>query len=200
MIKKNSTRDRLISATIRSLQRKGYAGVGVSSILLEAKAPKGVLYHHFPEGKTGLVVEAVRASIAQIVEELQVLRKKYKDPLDGLQAWLNAACHRLEKSGYEAGCPLAAASLESTPEDAELHKALAESFSELRSELAMFIASSGIPEQRSLELSLLLVSSYEGALIQARVASDRTIFERIGTLVIGMLREEQAKSTKGALL
>lgn len=196
MEKKNTTRDRLIGATIQTLQRKGYAGVGISAILSTAKAPKGVLYHHFPDGKTGLVTEAVRASILYAIKDLQRLHKIHENPLDALRAWLEAACERLEKSGYEAGCPLAAAALEAGPSDIALKRALAESFAKLRSELSLFIASAGISEARSQDLSLLLVSGYEGALMQARAASDRTVFEKVGYLMIEILRNEQCKSAK----
>lgn len=196
MVKKNTTRERLIRAAIQSLQRKGYAGVGLSTILSEAKAPKGVLYHHFPDGKAGLVAEAVTASVFQMIEELQGLRALYKNPLDALRVWLGAACDRLEKSGYEAGCPLAAAALDVTSEDAALKQTLAEGFALLRTELARFLTSAGIPETRCHELSLLLVSGYEGALMQARVASDRSLFEKIGLLLIEMVHEAQYKAEK----
>ncbi|MDL2269097.1 TetR/AcrR family transcriptional regulator [Desulfosarcina sp. OttesenSCG-928-A07] len=198
MARKNTTRERLIQATIRLLQRKGYAGVGLSTILSEAGAPKGVLYHHFPEGKAELVAEAVRASIHQIVQELQGLRKRCRNPLDALEIWLGVACDRLEKSGYETGCPLAAAALEAGSGDVPLKRVLADGFATLRSELALFLASAGIPEPRSQALSLLLVSGYEGALMQARAASDKTLFEQIGCVLIEMVRHEHDKSEKEA--
>ena len=49
-----STRDRLIAAMLDALRRRGYFGIGLNELLASANAPKGVLYHHFPGGKTEL--------------------------------------------------------------------------------------------------------------------------------------------------
>ena len=56
----DSTRARLIAACLRLMQCHGYAGVGVATILAEAHAPKGSLYHHFPDGKEGLAIAAIQ--------------------------------------------------------------------------------------------------------------------------------------------
>jgi TetR/AcrR family transcriptional repressor of lmrAB and yxaGH operons len=44
---------------LTALRTKGFHGVGLSELLAQAQAPKGVLYHHFPGGKTELAVAAI---------------------------------------------------------------------------------------------------------------------------------------------
>ncbi|MEC7259688.1 MAG: helix-turn-helix domain-containing protein, partial [Pseudomonadota bacterium] len=51
-----STKDRLIHAASDLFRRRGYAGVGIAEILNAAGAPKGSLYHHFPNGKADLAL------------------------------------------------------------------------------------------------------------------------------------------------
>lgn len=63
------TRERILRAAIRLFQQRGYHGVGLTEILSEAHAPKGSLYHHFPQGKAQLAVAAVQ-SIATDYEAL----------------------------------------------------------------------------------------------------------------------------------
>ncbi len=60
------TKQRLVSAMTDGLQRRGLHGTGISDVLREAGAPKGVLYHHFPDGKTGLALASIDESIAII--------------------------------------------------------------------------------------------------------------------------------------
>ena len=60
------TRDRLIAAMTDALRRRGFHGVGVSDILQQAGAPKGVLYHHFPGGKAELAVAAIDQGFGQL--------------------------------------------------------------------------------------------------------------------------------------
>ena len=43
------TKDRLIRAAADLFRTRGYHGVGVADVLAAAHAPKGSLYHHFPE-------------------------------------------------------------------------------------------------------------------------------------------------------
>jgi TetR/AcrR family transcriptional regulator, lmrAB and yxaGH operons repressor len=47
----DDTRSRILRAALRLFRRHGYHGVGISQILVEAAAPKGSMYHHFPGGK-----------------------------------------------------------------------------------------------------------------------------------------------------
>src|SRR3546814_14245285 len=45
--------------TAKLMSRRGYAGVGLNEIVEKSGAPKGSLYHHFPEGKEQLAVAAL---------------------------------------------------------------------------------------------------------------------------------------------
>ena len=58
------TRERILRAAVRLFQQRGYHGTGLSEILAEADAPKGSLYHHFPQGKAQLGVAAIDAVAA----------------------------------------------------------------------------------------------------------------------------------------
>jgi TetR/AcrR family transcriptional repressor of lmrAB and yxaGH operons len=62
----SDARQRLIAAMTDALQRRGRHGSGLTGLLAAAKAPKGVLYHHFPGGKTELAVAAVEATVERL--------------------------------------------------------------------------------------------------------------------------------------
>ncbi|MBX3659394.1 MAG: TetR/AcrR family transcriptional regulator [Ramlibacter sp.] len=156
-----------------ALRTRGYHGVGLSELLATAGAPKGVLYHHFPGGKTELALAAIAAVIDQLTAHLdKVFQRAAGQPAEALALWMAGAQKVLEGSGYERGCPLAAVALESTPQDLALRSALAAGFSTIRERLATEMARAGIEPGRARSLAALIVSAYEGALLQARVASD----------------------------
>lgn len=52
------TKERLIRSAANLFRKRGYNGVGLSDLLSDAHAPKGSLYHHFPNGKSDLAVAA----------------------------------------------------------------------------------------------------------------------------------------------
>jgi TetR/AcrR family transcriptional regulator, lmrAB and yxaGH operons repressor len=166
------TRERLVGAMIRTLQTRGLHGAGLSDILALAQAPKGVLYHHFPGGKSALAVAAIESTVAWSCDWLDKLMLAHEHPADALRAWIARAVGGLDDSGFELGCPLAAVALESTAADVELRTALANGFDAIRGRIAQALVRAGHDEGRAQGLAALMVAAYEGGLLQARVAND----------------------------
>ena len=183
-----STRDRLIAAMLNALRRKGYHGVGLSELLAEAGAPKGVLYHHFPGGKSELAVAAIQSVVKQMTGGLQKLLTRHANLADGLQAWMVSAQKLLVGSGFEQGCPLASIALESTPDDVAIRAALADGFASIRTHLADGLQTAGITPTRSANLAALMVSAYEGALLQARVAGQVQAMQNTTEALVELIR------------
>lgn len=184
------TRDRLVQAMSRALQRRGYHGVGVAELLAAAGAPKGVLYHHFPGGKQALAVAAIEATAAHITGSLKRLVAAQADPLPTLAAWLAMAEQQLVRSGYERGCPLATVALETTADDGPLRAALAQAFTQIRQGLAALLVGGGIDPGRAGGLAALTVSAYEGALMQARVAANSQPMAEAASALLSLLQHE----------
>lgn len=182
------TRTRLVAAMRDALQRRGLHGVGLSEILAAAQAPKGVLYHHFPGGKTALAVAAVEATAADFATALRALTLREPDPATALLAWTQGALKRLHASGYERGCPLATVALESGPDDVALRAALAAAFATLRGELSATLQRAGHAPAQAEGLAALMVATYEGGLLQARVAQSLAPLEQAVETLITLLR------------
>jgi TetR/AcrR family transcriptional repressor of lmrAB and yxaGH operons len=184
------TRERLIGAMSRALQRRGLHGVGLNELLAEAQAPKGVLYHHFPGGKTELAVAAIRATAARITTSLDQLIATRADPVPMLRGWLAAAQSQLEQSRFERGCPLATVALESTAEDGTIREALAEGFGAIRERLTAMLAAAGLAPAKAGPLAALIVAAYEGALMQARVAGQVQPMGDTAAALVALLQTE----------
>ena len=189
-----TTRDRLIDAMVRALQRRGLHGVGLNELLADAGAPKGVLYHHFPGGKVELAVAAIHSVVARIAASLDRVVEARGDPIPLLRQWLMGAQRQLEASGFEHGCPLATVALESTGDDAQLRHALAEAFATLRDRLGQALAAAGLTPERARAMSALVVAAYEGALMQARVAGDARPMQDAADTLLTLLDAELQRS------
>ncbi len=183
------TRSRLIAAMSDALQRRGYHGIGLNELLLAAEAPKGVLYHHFPGGKTALAVAAIEASVARICAYLDELTARGDPPLVVLETWLDAAQRRLEKTQFECGCPLATVALESTPADVAIRAALASGFAEFRRRIAALLREHGQSPERAESVAALIVSAYEGGLMQSRVAENAEPMRLMAHALRALLRD-----------
>jgi TetR/AcrR family transcriptional repressor of lmrAB and yxaGH operons len=182
------TRDRLVAAMLDALRTRGYHGVGLNELLAAAHAPKGVLYHHFPGGKAELAVCAIESVVAKLCADLEKLLQRTSDPVQALVAWMAQAQRVLAGSGFASGCPLATIALESTPDDEAIRAALADGFAAIRTRLADALARAGMAQERALGVAALIVSAYEGALVQARVAGNVRVMRDTSEALVGLLR------------
>jgi TetR/AcrR family transcriptional regulator, lmrAB and yxaGH operons repressor len=101
-----STRDRLVAASAELFRQRGYHGVGLTEILKAAKAPKGSMYHHFPNGKPDLALAAADwASNGMLLMIANAF-----EPAPNYAEGLTTLCYRLAKffdvSGGWSGCPV----------------------------------------------------------------------------------------------
>ena len=103
-----STKDRLIRCAAELFRQRGYAGVGVTDILTAANAPKGSLYHHFPDGKADLAI----ASATWASDGMLRLITASFDPAPDFATGATTLCHKLaklfDKTGLD-GCPVTGA-------------------------------------------------------------------------------------------
>jgi TetR/AcrR family transcriptional repressor of lmrAB and yxaGH operons len=182
------TRDRLVAAMLDALRTRGYHGVGLTELLTAAQAPKGVLYHHFPGGKAELAVCAIESVVAKLGADLDKVLQRAVDPVEALGAWMAQAQRMLAGSGFESGCPLATIALESTPEDETIRAALATGFATLRSRLSDALTGAGVAPAQARSTAALIVSAYEGALLQARVAGNVQAMRDTCEALVGLLR------------
>jgi len=183
------TRERLIAAMREALATRGYHGIGLNELLASAGAPKGVLYHHFPGGKSELAVAAIGAVADQLGSSLdKLMQRAAGDPVKALAAWMDVAQQTLEKSGFQRGCPLATVALETTPDDQALRAVLSATFAAFRERLANALAVAGIADSRARGLAALIVSAYEGALLQSRVAGNVQAMHDTSVALLDLLR------------
>ena len=185
-------RTRLINAMTAALQKRGLHGSGLTELLAEAKAPKGVLYHYFPGGKSELAVAAVNATIERLCAMFDQ-RMAGGDVPAALMAWVDGAQNRLAASGYESGCPLATIALETTAADTDIRAALAAGFEKIRLRLAGGLVAAGYDPASAACLAALILAAYEGGLLQARAAGTPEPMRLVGQALLSLLNLHRPK-------
>lgn len=100
------TKDRLVRAAANLFRTRGYHGVGLADVLAAAQAPKGSLYHHFPNGKSDL---ALAAATWASDEMLRLIAASF-DGADTFRDGATTLCYKLAKlfdiTGWDT-CPIA---------------------------------------------------------------------------------------------
>ena len=176
----SSTRDTMVAGAADLLSRRGVPATSLRTVVQHTLTPRGSLGHHFPGGKQQLLEEAVRYANESVAAPLEALLQE-RGAVEGLRAFVGWWRRVLEKSGFEAGCPVLAVAVEPMAGDeitdqegtqtGEPLRALAhEAFERWQTILVVALRRDGIPAVRARRLGALIVASIEGTVAMCRAA------------------------------
>lgn len=189
-------RSSILGAAVKLFRRRGYAATGLNDILQESQAPKGSLYHYFPEGKEQLAEETVLAAGAVVSRTLRELGREHLHAPEVMRAYGRLLAGWLDASDYLDGCPLATTLLETTPQSARMAAAGQQAFRLWYAEIERLLILDGADEDSARRLAQMAIAVIEGALIQARVESSaRPVLE--STEEVAFLMEQRLAAWGG---
>ncbi|MFJ3881621.1 TetR/AcrR family transcriptional regulator [Streptomyces sp. NPDC090077] len=165
----SSTRDRIVVAAARLLQRQGYVGTGIKQIAGEAQATLGSVYHFFPGGKEAVGVAAIRHSSEEFASILRTALAAEDDPAEAVLACSRQLAAELRESGWIDGCPVTAAALETLGTDSEIQRACAEALRDWTRLVTEKLLAGGFDPATAAELATTVISTLEGAEVTAQV-------------------------------
>jgi AcrR family transcriptional regulator len=165
------TRDRMVRGAAELLRQRGYSGTGFREVIEITGAPRGSIYHHFPDGKAQLAGEAVEY-VGAIARDAISGPFDDADPIGALRTFVALWRRDFERSGHRAGCPIAAVAVENHDEAPQLLDAAASAFEQWRIAFADCLRRAGVAEGRSESLAVLVVSAVEGAIVLSRAERD----------------------------
>jgi TetR/AcrR family transcriptional repressor of lmrAB and yxaGH operons len=179
------TRDRIVATAAELFRAQGVQGTGVLSILDRARAPRGSLYHHFPGGKSELVLASLEFEAAQVTRDLAALLATDPDPATAIIAFAEALAGALELSDYRLGCPLATAVLELANDDPAIRHLCASTYATWQQAIGGHLRRRGLDNAEQLAEATL--TAIEGALILARAHRDADIVRRVAASIATLI-------------
>ncbi len=163
------TRSRILTAAFRLFRKHGYNGVGIQEILKEAQAPKGSLYHHFPDGKEQIGVAVVGQVTAGIIALLE--HSPAHSTADALSVMGKQMAATIERTNHEI-CSLFTGFLAERNASPQLGAAVAESYRALTEALCVRLRADGLPAKQALERATAVVILLEGGATIAQAQRD----------------------------
>ncbi len=161
------TRDRIVQCAVRLFQANGYAAIGVSAIIDQARVPKGSFYHHFPGGKEAVAVAAMKwlaAEVGQYLDRLAATGATGAAMVLGLAKYAAAG---LNDPQIKRGSLAAVLAAEAIPGSVAIQHAVESAISEWKAKLtAGFFRAGETDADAKAEAALALL---EGATMLARV-------------------------------
>jgi TetR/AcrR family transcriptional repressor of lmrAB and yxaGH operons len=165
-----STRDRIVVAAARLLQRQGYVGTGIKQIAGEARATLGSVYHFFPGGKEAVAVAAIKHSGGEFTATLRAALDSEEDPGAAVEACARRLAEELRASGWIEGCPVTAAALETLGTDSEIQRVCAGALRDWERVIDDKLLRAGFRPVDARELATTVISALEGAEVTAQVS------------------------------
>ncbi|QDG74605.1 TetR/AcrR family transcriptional regulator [Labrenzia sp. PHM005] len=188
----------IIDTAVTLFRRQGYASTGLNDIVDHSGAPKGSLYHYFPEGKVSIAVAAVEEAGRRVAETLEDLSRKTETTGDLLKAHARLLASWMKQSGFRDGCPITTVLLELAPNERLISQAGRKAYSARIGILREQLIADGYTHDRAQRLAQLCTSALQGALIQARIERSGEPIETAASELAEMLESANPKTSPTA--
>lgn len=174
-----SSRDRMIEAAIDLLRAYGLKGAGINDVIQASGAPRGSLYHFFPDGKLQMAREALAVHgdrMAAFIDE--ALASKRAGP-QKVAALFEAFARRAEETQFRRSCPFGCVALDLDDETEELRAVVALGFDAWRTLIASHFEAA-LGARAAGEFAGLVLTGIEGAYVRARAEHSGDAFRETG--------------------
>jgi TetR/AcrR family transcriptional repressor of lmrAB and yxaGH operons len=177
-------RKRMVEGAVQLLAQRGLKSTSFAEVLELTGAPRGSVYHHFPEGKDQLVGAAVDVAGAYLIGALD---KKAGAPAEEiaehfLQIWRGV----LVRSKCESGCAVLAVTI--ATDSAELMDHAANVFRAWRGKLAALLEQGGMGAKAGMQFATTLIASAEGAVVLSRAEHSLEPFDVVTKQLMEQVR------------
>src|SRR3954465_15841803 len=113
----SSTRAKMVAGAADLMSRRGVIAPSMRDVVRHTGTPRGSIGHHFPRGKQQLIEDALVFAGRQVSGPLRHLTEQH-GAISGLPAFLGLWRQTLERSKFQAGCPVLAVAVEQYVNDA----------------------------------------------------------------------------------
>jgi len=183
-----TTRDKMIVGAADLMSRRGVNATSMRDVIRHTATPRGSISHHFPDGKRQLIAEAVTFAGRQVSIPLEKAMNE-RGVIGGLRAFVASWRRRLEATGFEAGCPVLAVSVDryvGEPNDKDDETAqrhlldLAGGvFADWRQIMHAALLREGLAADRATRLATLVVASIEGTVAMCRASRSADALDQV---------------------
>ena len=169
------TRRKMIESAVTLLAMRGLQGTSFSDVLERSGAPRGSIYHHFPDGKDQLVDAAIELAGDRALGVLDAVEGA--PPMEVTRYFLDLWRQVLVRSNLRAGCAVLAVTVATDSPDLLDHAASI--FRAWRGRLAELYEHGGLEPAVATRLAATVVAASEGAVVISRAERSLEPFELV---------------------
>ena len=165
------SRARMVRSAASLIRTRGVSATSFSEVIEQSQAPRGSIYHHFPQGKEQLAGDAIKWTSDRVLAHQ---RECSATTASGVLDWFIDMWRQVVlASGGAAGCVVAGVAVDTMPDAEALMAVVRATFQSWVDLLAEQLAAVGVPAGRAGSIAIATLAGMEGALILCR--SERSV-------------------------
>jgi AcrR family transcriptional regulator len=178
----SDTRAKMVAGAADLMSRRGVNATSMREVVRHTGTPRGSIGHHFPRGKQQLIEDALVFAGKQVSGPLQHLTET-RGAIVGLRTFIALWRQTLERTKFQAGCPVLAVAVEqyvndATEKDGEPDEVAQQHlldhangvFADWQRIMFTALRREGVAPARARRLAALVIASTEGTVAMCRAA------------------------------
>jgi len=176
----------MVRSAAALISERGVNATSFSEVLADSGAPRGSIYHHFPDGKHQLTSEAMNLTAERVLGYLHSCAGT--TALEVLDHFIAIWRLVVVSSKGTRGCAIAGVAVDVDESASSLLTAARDIFRSWSTLLAEQLRAVGVPAKRAGALSVTALAAMEGALILCRTEGDVGPLDVVAEELRGLLR------------
>ncbi len=183
----SDSRERMVRSAASLIRTRGVNATSLSEVLADSGAPRGSIYHHFPEGKDQLAQDAIRWTSERVLAHLRA--GAAVTPSDVLKRFIDMWRQVVLASHGTAGCVVAGVAIDTNAGERDQIGLVRSTFRSWTALLAEQLRAVGVPPDRAASLALVTLAGMEGALILCRAEGNAKPLDTVADELLRLLPE-----------
>jgi AcrR family transcriptional regulator len=188
------SRERMVRSAASLIRSRGMSATSFSEVLAESGAPRGSIYHHFPEGKEQLAEDAIRWTSERVLTHLRAGNAATAS--DVLQRFIAMWRQVVVSSGGSAGCVVAGVAIDTDSREPGQIDVVRSTFRSWVKLLAEQLEAVGVPAARAAPIALATLAGMEGALILCRAEGNAKPLDTVAEELMRLLPPETSRPSR----
>jgi len=185
---RTDTRASMVRGAVSLIRTRGVNATSFSDVLAESGAPRGSIYHHFPNGKEQLAGDAIRWTSDRVLAHQRACRAT--TPAGVLDCFIDMWRQVVVASGGTAGCVVAGVAIDTVAADRPMIDLVRATFRSWVDLLTEQLAAVGVPGRRASCVAVAVVAGMEGSLILCRAEGSSGPLETVAAELKRLLPPE----------
>jgi AcrR family transcriptional regulator len=160
------SRTKMVRSAASLIRTRGVNATSFTEVLADSGAPRGSIYHHFPQGKEQLAADAMRWTSERVLAHQRACPATTAAGV--LDCFIDMWRQTVLASGGAAGCVVAGVAIDTAAGEPGLMDDVRATFRSWADLLAEQLEAAGIPAGRASTVALATLAGMEGALILCR--------------------------------